>query len=294
MGKRDNQEDSLYPRQPMSRPGQKFFVVCDGVGGSEDGELASSIVAAHIGKKLSKMNLNEVFNDEKMLEVLDDAYIALDNAATDDNRDMGTTLTMLCFHAGGCVMAHIGDSRIYQIRPHQGIIYRSDDHSLVNQLLRAGHITAEEAINHPQSNVITRCMSPTFPDQRRSMATVYYTSDVREDDVFVLCSDGVLHCITDDELVQLLLDPAMSDSEKVAELARICVHSSDNNTAWVVRVDDVELSPSEMPTTEHSDGQPAHDGTSTITTMVSSIKDLESVTRGSKSTFMTRFKKLFS
>lgn len=293
IGQRDNQEDSLFPNAGKSKPGQMFFVVCDGVGGSEKGELASSIVAARFGKKLSKINLNEEFNDEKMLEVLDDAYIALDNAANDDSRDMGTTLTMLCFHARGCVMAHIGDSRIYQIRPFKGIIYRSDDHSLVNQMVRAGQITPEEAIDHPQSNVITRCMGPTYPDQRRSMATVCYSSNVVEGDYFVLCTDGVLHCISDDELVELL-NSGVSDEEKVAELANLCSHSSDNNTAWVVRVESVELTAEEREAASHvaecaSDGSACHGGTVT-----SSIHDLESVTRASKSTLMTRFKKLFS
>lgn len=292
LGQRDNQEDSRFPDTNVSRPGQMFFVVCDGVGGSEKGELASSIVAAHFGKKLSKMNLDEEFNDEKMLEVLDDAYIALDNAANDENRDMGTTLTMLCFHAGGCVMAHIGDSRIYQIRPGYGIIYRSDDHSLVNQMVHMGQITPEEAIDHPQSNVITRCMGPTNPDQRRSMATVYYTSNVQDDDYFLLCTDGVLHCIDDDDLIDLFESP-LPDEEKSAELANLCAESSDNNTAWMVRVVSVELSPDEEEAAIRYDERGFGNSTRPIDGAVSSIRDLESVTRG-KSTLMTRLRDLFS
>ncbi|MBR5639654.1 MAG: serine/threonine-protein phosphatase [Muribaculaceae bacterium] len=291
LGHRENQEDSRFPDVDECRMGQMFFMVCDGVGGSEKGEQASGIVASHFGKKLSKMDLNEEFTDEKMLEVLDDAYIALDDAADDSNRDMGTTLTMLCFHKGGCVMAHIGDSRIYQIRPLKGIIYRSDDHSLVNQLVRAGQITPEEAINHPQSNIITRCMGPTNPDQRRSMATVCYSSNVKEGDYFVLCSDGVLGCITDDELVDLL-DSPLTDEEKVAQLADICAESSDNNTAWVVRIEDVELTPEEQEYAQN-DVEFSPGSTHPCSNVIMSIRDLESVTRG-KSTFMSRFRKLFS
>ena len=280
IGERDNQEDSRFPDADRSRKGQMFFVVCDGIGGSERGELASSIVAAHFGKRLSKMNLNESFGDKQMLEVLDDAYIALDNAANDSNRDMGTTLTMLCFHAGGCVMAHIGDSRIYHIRPQQGIIYRSYDHSLVNQLLRIGQITPEEAAVFPDTNEIVRSMGPTESDQRRHMATVCYSTDVKEGDYFVLCSDGVLHCVTDEELVELLCSP-LSDEEKVAELANVCASSPDNNTAWVVRIEHVELTAEEQ--------EAAQTGNVSVPT----LRDLESVTRG-KSTLMTRFRKLFS
>ena len=283
IGQRDNQEDALYPYAGKSRRGQMFFVVCDGVGGSEKGELASNIVASRFGKKLSKMNLNEEFTDEKMLEVLDDAYIALDDAATDDNRDMGTTLTMLCFHSRGCVMAHIGDSRIYHIRPLEGIIYRSDDHSLVNQMVRAGQISPEEAINHPQSNVITRCMGPTNPDQRRSMATVYYSSNVMAGD----------YCITDDELIELF-DSNASDEEKVTELANLCSHSSDNNTAWVVRIESVELTPEEQAVANKLSERSSNGSTTPNDTVFSAIRDLESVTRSSNSTLMSRFKKLFS
>ena len=296
LGQRPNQEDARFPDADTSRPGQMFFVVCDGVGGSEKGEVASNIVATRFGKKLAKMNLNEEFTDEMMLEVLDDAYIALDNAATDDNRDMGTTLTMLCFHACGCVMAHIGDSRIYQVRPGDGIIYRSDDHSLVNQLVHAGQITPEEAIDHPQSHIITRCMGPTNPDQRRSMATVFYSSNVVEGDYFVLCSDGVLQCVTDNELFNLF-DSTMSDEEKVAQLADLSSKSSDNNTAWVVRVESVELSDEEQKAArrdteraaERTPGSSTHPSDGVIAT----IRDLESVTRG-KTTLISRFRKLFS
>jgi len=297
LGQRNNQEDSRFPDKNISQPGQQFFVVCDGVGGSEMGELASSIVAKHFGKKLSKMNFNEEFTDEKMLEVLDDAYIALDNAATDENRDMGTTLTMVCFHVKGCVMAHIGDSRIYQIRPNEGVVYRSDDHSLVNQMVHLGQITPEEAINHPHNNVITRCMGPTNDDQRRSMATVFRTSNVKAGDYLVLCSDGVLSCITDDELIDLL-GSDLSDEAKVAEMARRCHDSSDNNTAWVVRVDNVVLTPEEQELQlqhESNNGDSANDSGDTHPNdnVMMSMSELESVTRGKK-TLMGRIKSIFN
>ena len=102
---------------------------------------------------------------------------------------MGTTMTFVCFHQGGCMMAHIGDSRIYQVRPGQGIVYRSEDHSLVNSMVRAGVISPEQSIDHPQSNVITRCMEPKDPDRDRCMATVVSTTDVRRGDYFLLCTD---------------------------------------------------------------------------------------------------------
>lgn len=299
IGERDNQEDSRYPNTDVSQPGQMFFVVCDGVGGSEKGELASSIVASRFGKRLSKMNFNEEFTDNHMLAVLDDAYIALDAAADDSNRDMGTTLTFLCFHVKGCVMAHIGDSRIYHIRPQEGILYRSDDHSLVNQMVRAGQLTPEEAINHPHRNVITRCMSPTNDDQRRSMATVFRTTNVKEGDYFVLCSDGVVSCIADDELVGLL-EKEESDEKKVEELAKLCDDSADNNTAWVVRINKVEYTDQEQEALDAAskkatdDKADSDDEVDTLRKENSdiSMSELESVTRGKK-TFFGRLRGIF-
>lgn len=277
LGERDNQEDSRFPDANVSQPGQMFFVVCDGVGGSAKGELASGIVAERFGKKLKKMNFEEEFTDDKLLQVLDDAYMALDKAANEENFDMGTTMTMICFHSKGCVMAHIGDSRIYHIRPQVGIIYRSEDHSLVNQMVRFGQLSPEDAINHPHRNIITRCMGPTNPDQRRSMATVLHSNNIKAGDYMVLCSDGVNSCVTDTELIELLELP-VSDQEKVALLAQRCAGSSDNNTAWVVRVDSVELTEEEEQALKEV--RVLHEGdTMPINSMMISMSELESVAR---------------
>ena len=96
-------------------------------------------------------------------------------------------------------------------------------------------LTPDEADSHPQRNVITRYMEAVEADQNRCMATVMRTEDVKAGDYFLLCTDGVLHCITDDELQQLLLSEK-SDEEKMKELADICLDSEDNNTAWLVSV----------------------------------------------------------
>ena len=73
---------------------------------------------------------------------------------------MGTTLTLLYFACNGVTAAHIGDSRIYHIRPNVGLLYQSRDHSLVYDLFQAGEISYEEMATFPQKNVITRAMSP--------------------------------------------------------------------------------------------------------------------------------------
>ena len=136
------------------------------------------------------------------------------------------------------MMAHIGDSRIYQVRPGHGIIYRSEDHSLVNSLVHNGIITPEQAVNHPQSNVITRYMGPKETDRDRCMATVVNTKDIQKNDYFFLCSDGVLHNLSDEELVAILSSDK-SNQEKNDIIAAKSFSSSDNNTAILINVADV-------------------------------------------------------
>lgn len=236
LGQRDNQEDSRFPDSDMPDEGQRFFAVCDGVGGSTKGEVASSVVCGAVGKHLSNTDFAATdFDNDHFRQLLDAAYDALDDAADRSSRDMATTFTFVCFHRGGCLMAHIGDSRIYQIRPGKGILYCSEDHSLVNSMVHAGVITPDEAIHHPQSNVITRYMGPVDADQSRCMSTVTQTKDINTGDYFFLCTDGVLHRITDEELVNIISSDT-SDWEKISIISSRCADSPDNNTAILIPV----------------------------------------------------------
>lgn len=239
LGGRPNQEDARYPDSDTIDSAQRFFVVCDGVGGSQKGEVASATVCASFAASLSKVNLDEVdFDKAALSKVVDAAYDALDKAARKVKGDMGTTMTFVCFHTGGCMMAHIGDSRIYQIRPTEGMIYRSEDHSLVSSMVRNGAITPEQAIDHPQSNVITRCMEPTREGETRGMVTVANTKDVKAGDYFLLCTDCVLHSITDEDLVAIISSDKTNE-EKRNILAKKSETSADNNTAILIKVESV-------------------------------------------------------
>ncbi len=240
LGRRGNQEDARFPDKDQPDVGQRFFLVCDGVGGNDGGEVASNTVCRTFGKVLSKIDFtSHELTKELFSSALDAAYSALDDIAGKRNKDMATTMTFVCFHSGGCTMAHIGDSRVYHVRPGFGILYRSDDHSLVNSMVHSGMITPEEAVNHPQSNVITRFMGPTAADETRCMATVTTTTDILAGDYLFLCSDGVLHCLTDDDIVSIL-NKDNGDEEKIRELAERCAASSDNNTATLIPVTAVD------------------------------------------------------
>lgn len=237
-GLRDNQEDARHPDMDTPNPKQRFFIVCDGVGGCDKGEVASQTVCEAFGKALKQTDFEKNFSNEEFSHTLDTAYNALDAKANDENRDMGTTLTFVCFHAKGCTMAHIGDSRIYQIRPSEGIIYRSDDHSMVNMMVHNGALTPEQAIDHPQSNVITRYMEPVASDRERCMATVMRTIDIEAGDYFFLCTDGVLHKVSDDNLMEILCSD-LDNQAKMQKIADMSKDSEDNNTAYLIPVADI-------------------------------------------------------
>ena len=243
IGKKDNQEDFLYPSDPT--PENRVFIMCDGMGGHDNGEVASMTAATALGDSLSECG--QV--DADAFEVaLSKAYDALDLIDTDSDRKPGTTMTCLCLNENSCMVAHIGDSRIYHIRPslfnretkRGGILYQSADHSLVNDLLKAGEITEEEARDFPHKNVITRAMQPHL--SKRYKADVFTFDDIREGDWFFLCSDGVLEQLSNEMLCEILADPDLDDGQKMEKIKAVCEgQTKDNFTAWLIPVDKVVI-----------------------------------------------------
>lgn len=239
-GKRSNQEDARFPDCDAPQGCKPVFVVCDGVGGQEKGEIASRTVADAIGRYMENEDLTKPFTSEDFGKVLAYTYLCLYKRMRGDTREMATTMTFVCFNAAGVFCAHIGDSRIYQIRPEVGIMYQSEDHSLVNALVHSGNLTPEEAINHPKSNIITRCISYVEKGVDKPAATTIQLNDVEAGDYFFLCSDGVLHCIDEDELFAIISSDK-SDKEKINLIAEKSKDSSDNNTAYLIGVEQVIL-----------------------------------------------------
>ena len=148
IGRKDNQEDFLWPNPSTVTKENRVFVMCDGVGGQDNGEVASETAATALGTYLTEHQSEDgIVTKADFEEALSYAYDEMDKVDTGAVKKMGTTMTCLVLHRGGALVAHIGDSRIYHVRPslaskegRTGIIYQSADHSLVNDLLRAGEI----------------------------------------------------------------------------------------------------------------------------------------------------------
>lgn len=247
IGLKDNQEDFLWPLPNAVTVTDRVFLMCDGMGGHDNGELASKTAATALGKYLTSHPSPDGIVTKAMFEqALAYAYDELDKVDNGAVKKMGTTMTCLVLHRGGALVAHIGDSRVYHIRPsladehgRSGIIYQSADHSLVNDLLRSGEITEEEAADFPQKNVITRAMQPHL--ERRYKADILNIDDVQAGDYFFLCCDGVLEQLTNDMLGEILKNQTLDDNAKINAIKKVCDGKThDNYTCWLIPVLDVQ------------------------------------------------------
>ena len=239
IGQRPNQEDSI------AQWDNRLFVLCDGMGGHEKGEVASQTVCQSLVKWFEEnIKDDSLFTDAQLREAIEYAYQQLDQYADGNPKQMGTTLTLLYIYKQGVTAAHIGDSRIYHIRPNSSplgrlggvLLYQSRDHSLVFDLFQAGEISYEEMQNFTQKNVITRAMTPGLENRHR--ADIIHITDIQSGDYFYMCSDGMLEQMSNDELLTLLSSDA-TDEEKQKRLIEATANNQDNHSAWLIHIKEV-------------------------------------------------------
>ncbi len=228
IGQRENQEDSIIQWDNL------LFVLCDGMGGHEKGEVASQTVCQSLATWFeNNLKPDEPFSDDQLREAIEFAYTELDKYADDNPRQMGTTLTLLYIGSKGITAAHMGDSRIYHIRPDVGVLYQSRDHSLVFDLFQAGEITYEQMATFPQKNIVTRAMTPG--EDNRMRPDIIHITDIQANDYFYMCSDGMMEKMTNNELLTLF-SADMDDKMKVGQLKMATNQNFDNHTAWIIHI----------------------------------------------------------
>lgn len=238
IGNRPNQEDSVYPENGNATAESRFFVVCDGMGGHEHGEVASQTVCQSLADYINRHWDRNFFSDDLFYDALNSAMCEINKLDNNSVRKPGTTMTFLCLHRGGATVAHIGDSRIYHIRPSERrILYKSRDHSLVYDLFLAGEITKDEMSTYNKKNVLTRAILPNM-DQEPN-ADIAHITDICADDYFVLCTDGLLENLNDIELVNLL-STDLSNKAKCEELTLLTKENADNHSAYIIQIKDVD------------------------------------------------------
>lgn len=250
LGSRQNQEDSLFPPVGSTTANDHLFLICDGMGGHDHGEVASQLVCDVLPEYLYKhWTPGDGLTDDVLQDALDEVFRHINALDDGSARQMGTTLTLLALHRGGVTMAHVGDSRIYHLRPaEERILYKSRDHSLAYDLFLAGELTFDEMANYGKKNVITRAIMPGM--ERQPKMDIAHTTDIRPGDYFLLCSDGLLEQMNDQQLLRLLStgEPNEDKRQRLIDETR---GNADNHSAWLIQIKSV--------TTEDSDGQQKND-----------------------------------
>ncbi len=184
--KRRRNEDAYVIAPPL-------FAVADGMGGAQAGEVASKLAAA----ALKETDPGALSGPERVTSLIQEANRRVHERSTADpaTSGMGTTMTVALVEGGGVTIGHVGDSRAYLVRSGQ-LEQLTEDHSLVNELLKSGKLSPKEAETHPQRSVITRAVG-TDPD----VDVDSFTVDAHEGDVFLLCSDGLTDMVGDEDIL---------------------------------------------------------------------------------------------
>jgi protein phosphatase len=187
--RRRRNEDNYVVAPPL-------FAVADGMGGAQAGEVASRLAAS----ALEGGDSDGLSGPERIDALIQEANRRIyDRASTDPAASgMGTTMTVALVEGMTVAIGHVGDSRAYLVRGEQ-MEQLTDDHSLVNELLKSGRLSEEEAHVHPQRSVITRAVG-TDPD----VDVDGFTIEAEEGDVFLLCSDGLTDMVEDEEILELV------------------------------------------------------------------------------------------
>ncbi len=258
-----HQEDSLFPASGKATDADRLFILCDGMGGHDAGEVASATVCETMSQSVlaAQPDAEGDFTQADFDNALSAAYDALDVRDSGATKKMGTTMTFLKLYNQGACIAHMGDSRVYQIRPGKTeketqIVFRTEDHSLVNDLVRLGELTEEEARTSRQKNVITRAMQPN--QERRLKADVKWLTDIQAGDYFYLCSDGMLEEMTDCQICYHFSEAGGNDTTKVVNLIRATEENRDNHTAIIVHILDVNMAGTIVPPVDSAANTKGH------------------------------------
>ena len=201
--KRDNNEDYIY--LPREDSGIKLFVLADGMGGANAGEMASATAVKTV-KDYIKNNFIKIERTKEELENLIRRAIVEANKkvlelanANEEYKGMGTTLIVVLIYRGRIHIGHVGDSRVYRLRQN---VFRqiTKDHSYVHELIRQGDITQEEAKNHPQRNVLLKAIGV-----EEKIKPDIITKGFVKGDIILVCSDGLTNMVDDKYIYEIIM-----------------------------------------------------------------------------------------
>lgn len=230
--RRSNNQDFI--NRFDNKQGITLIVLADGMGGHRAGNIASEMTVTDLGRAWVNTDFTELeqIRDWFLVTLESENKHIYDLGQTEEYKGMGTTVEAIALVGQTAIFAHIGDSRIGLVRDGHYTLLTSD-HSLVNELVKAGQLTEEEAASHPQKNIITQSIGQAQPVQ----PDLGY-QELEEGDYLVANSDGLTNMISNSEIVGTLIGPGTPD-EKSRELVNLANNRGglDNITVALVHVE---------------------------------------------------------
>lgn len=204
---RKNNEDACFVI-----PKENVYILCDGVGGNNSGEVASMKTVSGIAEYVSEHSLEDVKTFRTMRTYFNNCLqkinydILQESRRSEENRGMATTLVLTYFAKNRMYVMNVGDSRAYVLRNGK-LKQITEDHTYVNSLIKAGVITEEQAKEHENKNMITRAVGADYGVQPD-----FFSCAVHPGDIVLMCSDGLYGEVPDENITELLMqDKGMSD-----------------------------------------------------------------------------------
>lgn len=197
---REKNQDSIYSSNESDFP---IFIIADGMGGHKAGEIASKD-AINIIKNVFLKHREKLINKKNIFEVIEESIRIANETIYEKSlnlieyKGMGTTISLCYIYKSHIYIGHVGDSRIYKIKDH-GIKQVTEDHSLINELIKTGKISEEEAKHHPQKNVIMRAVG-TSKEIEIDISEVKF----KKGEKLLLCSDGLSNMLSEEEMLGIL------------------------------------------------------------------------------------------
>jgi serine/threonine protein phosphatase PrpC len=266
---RHTNEDSYFESPPL-------FAVADGMGGAQAGEVASAMAV----DEFKQSHNGDVTPEQQLAEIAKTANRKIYEMAQSDSRHagMGTTLTATMLDDEAVAVGHVGDSRLYLYR--DGKLERmTRDHSLVEEFVRQGRLTPEQAEKHPQRSVITRALGP-----EGDVEVDTFTIQARDGDIFLICSDGLSGMVSDADMEQIVGAGDRLDGTAKALIGAANDNGGrDNITAVLFRVEDDGTGDGRRSDTESYDtiaGDQAAPSTEQIDAERRRISELDTQARG--------------
>ena len=228
---REMNQDNYYVSDPNDEI--KMFIVADGMGGYKGGEIASAL-AIESAKSYITNNFEETNREkEKILDLIKNAIeyanmvVYEKSKKVEELNGMGTTMDVVIIQSGRLYIGHVGDSRVYRLRKD---FFRklTTDHSYVEQLVREGNITKEEAYNHPKKNMLTKALGCTAFVEPDVMVKGF-----QKDDILLMCTDGLTNMVREDQICEIIKENPESACDVLVNKANEN-GGQDNITAVII------------------------------------------------------------